>query len=192
MMRSIKVIQTENDTCCALCKVNLIDSKADSNSYLKVGFMTLMGMVTKQSKESYLKTWCPEILLSDNDKEFVMTQWSALVENQFKGYVCKEYGIALHFTNPYTPRSKASIRKLCQEDNAAWDQFLYQMLFAFMCFPHTSTGDAPYTLLSSRDPPSPSHKLVQAVKSYKHTKLIIFMANKFASLELPYPQILNC
>ena len=77
--------------------------------------MTLMGMVTKQSKESYLKTWCPEILLSDNDKEFVMTQWSALVENQFKGYVCKEYGIALHFTNPYTLDQKPQLENFVKK-----------------------------------------------------------------------------
>ena len=62
----------------------------------------------------------PEILLSDNGKEFT---------NDTLAYVCQESGIEQHFTSPYTPRSngktgnfnkffKASIRKLCQEDKA--------------------------------------------------------------------------
>ena len=55
----------------------------------------------------------PEILLSDNGKEFA---------NDALAYVCEEFCIELHFTSPYTPRSngktenynkflKASIRK---------------------------------------------------------------------------------
>ena len=49
-----------------------------------------------------------------------------------------EFNIKQHFTSPYTPISngkteniikflKASIRKLCQEDNSAWDQVLDQI-----------------------------------------------------------------
>ena len=56
-----------------------------------------------------------------------------------------------HFTSLYTLRSngktenfnkflKASIRKMCQEDKEAWDQVLPQILFAYRCCPHTSTG----------------------------------------------------
>ena len=63
----------------------------------------------------------PEILLSDNGKEFT---------NDTLAYVCQEFEIEQHFTSPYTPRSngktenfnkflKASIRKLCQEDKAS-------------------------------------------------------------------------
>ena len=33
----------------------------------------------------------------------------------------------------------------------AWDQVLNQILFAFRCYLHTSTGEAPYTLLYHRD-----------------------------------------
>ena len=97
----------------------------------------------------------PEVLLSDNDKEFT---------NDTLAYICQEFNIEQHFTSPYTPRSNgkmenfnkfliASIGKLCQEDTAAWDQVLDQILFAYMCCPHTSTGEAPYTLLYNRDPP---------------------------------------
>ena len=104
----------------------------------------------------------PEILLSDNGKEFT---------NDTLAYVCQEFGIEQHFTSPYTPRSngktenfnkflKVSIRKLCQEDKASWDQVLDQILFSYRCCPHTSTGEAPYTHVYNRDPPIPIHKLI--------------------------------
>ena len=97
--------------------------------------------------------------------------------NDTLAYVCQEFGIEQHFTSPYTPRSKgktenfnkflkASIRKLCQEDKASWDQVLDQILFSYRCFPHTSTGEAPYTLVYNRDPPIPIHKLIKVVEPY--------------------------
>ena len=116
-----------------------------------------------------LQHGCPEIILSDNGKEF---------SNDTLAYVCDEFNIKQHFTSPYTPRSngktenfnkflKASIRKLCQEDYAAWDQVLDQILFTYRCCPHSSTGEAPYTLLYFRDPPLPIHKLLQLIEPYK-------------------------
>ena len=64
--------------------------------------------------------------------------------------------VSLHFTSPYTPRSNGktenlnkflntSLRKLCQEDNFAWDQVLYRILFG--------------------DPPLAIHKLIQPMES---------------------------
>ena len=71
-------------------------------------------------RDLILQHGAPEILLSGNDKEF---------SNDTLAYVYEEHGIKQHFTSPYTPWSngktenfnkflKASIRKLCQEDNA--------------------------------------------------------------------------
>ena len=108
-------------------------------------------------KKLILEHGAYEVLLSDNDKEFTNDTWP---------HVCQEFNIEQHFTSPYMPRSnrkienfnkfmKASIRKLCQEDTAAWDQVLDQMLFVYRCCPHTSTGEAPYTLLYDRVPPLP-------------------------------------
>ena len=110
----------------------------------------------------------PEVL-SNNGQEFT---------NDTLAYVCQEFNIEQHFTSPYTPRSndkmenfskflKASIRKLCQEDTTAWDQVLDQILFMYRCCPHTSTGEAPYTLLYNRDPPLPVQKLIQCIEPYK-------------------------
>ena len=81
-------------------------------------------------------------------------------------------------SSSYTPRSKAktenlkkkylkaSIRKLHQEDKASLDQVLDQILFSYRCCPHTSTGEAPYTLIYNRDPPIPIHKLIKVVEPY--------------------------
>ena len=99
----------------------------------------------------------PEILLSDNGKEFA---------KDMLAYVCEEFCIEQHFTSPYTPRSNgktstfnkfliAFIRKLPSEDKAAWDQVLEQISFAYRCCPHTSTGEAPYTPVYARDPSPP-------------------------------------
>ena len=72
-------------------------------------------------KKLILEHGTPEVLLSDNGKEFT---------NDTLAYACLEFNIEHYFTSPYTPRSngktenfnkflKASIRKLCQEDTAA-------------------------------------------------------------------------
>ena len=57
-----------------------------------------------------------------------------------------------------------------KEDAASWDQVLDQILFSYRCCPHTSTGEAPYTLLYNRDPPLPVQKLIQCVEPYKGEK----------------------
>ena len=110
-----------------------------------------------------LEDGSPEILFPDNGKKFT---------NDTLAYVCQEFVIEQHFISPYTPRSngkkvnfnkflKPSIRKLCQKDKASWGQVLEQILFSYRCFPHTSTGEAPYTLVYNRDPPIPIHKLIK-------------------------------
>ena len=89
---------------------------------------------------------CQQILLSDNGKEFT---------SDLLAYVCEQYYIAQHFTNQYMPQYngktgnfnrflKALIRKLCQDDMASWDQVIDQILFAYRCCLHTSTGQSPF------------------------------------------------
>ena len=120
-------------------------------------------------KKLILEHGTPEVLLSDNGKEFI---------NDTLAYVCQEFNIEQHFTSPYTPGSngqmenfnrflKASIKKLCQEDTAAWDQVLDQIFFAYRCCPHTSTGEASYTLLYNMDPSLPVQKLIKCIEPYK-------------------------
>ena len=120
-------------------------------------------------KKLILEHGMPEVLLSNNGKEFT---------NDTLVCVCQEFNIEQHFTSPYTPRSngkkenfnkflKASLRKLCQEDTTAWDQVLDQISFAYRCCPHTSMGEEPYTLLYNRDPPLPVQKLIKCIEPYK-------------------------
>ena len=116
-----------------------------------------------------LEHGAPDVLLADKGKEFTNTTLA---------YVCQEFIIEQHFTSPHTPRSnhktenlkkflKASIWKLCQEDTATCDQVLDQILFMYSCCPHTSTGEAPYSLLYKRDPLLPVQKLIQCSEPYK-------------------------
>ena len=116
-----------------------------------------------------LEHGAPKVLFSNNSEEFT---------NDTLAYVCQGFSIEQHFISPYTPRPngktenfnkflKASIRKLCQEDTAAWDQVLDQIFFAYRCCPHTSTGEAPYTLLYNRDPLLPVQKLIKCIEPYK-------------------------
>ena len=111
----------------------------------------------------------PQVLLSDNGKEFT---------NDILAYLCQEFNIEQHFTSPYPPRSngqmenfnkflKASIMKLCQEDTSTQDQVLDQTLFVYRCCPHTSTGEAPYTLLYNMDPSLPVQNLIKFIEPYK-------------------------
>ena len=111
----------------------------------------------------------PHIILSDNGKEFA---------NETLALLCDTFNIKHHFTSPYYPQSngktenfnkflKASIRKLCQDDKQGWDQVLGQILMAYRCCPHTSTGESPFFLVYNRDPVLPIHKLIKPTIPYR-------------------------
>ena len=59
------------------------------------------------------------------------------------------------------------IGKLCQDDMADWDQVLDQILMAYRCCPHTSTGESPVFLVYNRDNVLPIHKLIKPVRPYR-------------------------
>ena len=116
----------------------------------------------------------PKILFSDNGKEF---------KNDTLTYVCDTFNIEQHFTSPDMPQSngrtenfnrflKASIRKLCQDDMADWDQVLGEILMAYRCCPHTSAGESPFFLVYNWDPVSPIHKLIISVRPYSREMTI--------------------
>ena len=116
-----------------------------------------------------LEHTAPHIILSDNGKEFV---------NETLTLLCDTFNIEHHYTSPYFPQSngktenfnkflKASIRKLCQDDKQGWDQVLGQILMAYRCCPHTSTGESPFFLVYNRDPCLPVHKLIKPTIPYR-------------------------
>ena len=116
-----------------------------------------------------LQHGCPNEIVSDNGKEF---------DNDTLAYVCEEFNIQPHFTSPYYPQAngktenfnkflKASIRKLCQDDKQGWDQVLNQIVWAYRCCPHTSSGESPYFMVYHRDPVLPIHKLIKPTVPYR-------------------------
>ena len=116
-----------------------------------------------------LEHTAPSIVLSDNGKEFA---------NDTMAHLCEAFNIKHTFTSPYMPQAngktenfnqflKASIRKLCQDDKQGWDQVLGQILMAYRCCPHTSTGESPFFLVYNRDPVLPVHKLIKPVIPYR-------------------------
>ena len=119
--------------------------------------------VTDEIYKLILEHSCPKTFFSDNGKEFT---------NDTLAYVCNTFNIEQNFTSPYMPQSngktenfnrflKASIRKLCQDDMAGWDQVLGQILMPYRCCPHTSIGESPFFLVYNRDPVLPIHKLIK-------------------------------
>ena len=53
------------------------------------------------------------------------------------------------------------------------DQVLGQILMAYRCCPHTSTGESPFFLVYNREPVLPIHKLIKPVRSYRGEKIIV-------------------
>ena len=99
-------------------------------------------------------------------------------KNLLMAQLCDAFNIKHNFTSPYMPQSngktenfnkflKASIRKLCQDDKQGWDQVLSQILMAYRCCPHSSTGESPFFLLYNRDPVLPVHKLIKPTLPYR-------------------------
>ena len=119
-----------------------------------------------------LEHTCPQILLSDNSKEFT---------NDLLSYVCEQHNTEQHFTNQYIPQSygktknfnhllKASIRKLCQDNMTSWDQVIYQMILPYRCGPHTLTGESPFFWIFNREPTLPIYKLIKPVEPFDGEK----------------------
>ena len=50
---------------------------------------------------------------------------------------------------------------------AYWDQVRGQIVMAYRCCPHTSTGEFPFFLVYNRNPILPLHKLIKPVRPYR-------------------------
>ena len=53
---------------------------------------------------------------------------------------------------------------------ASWDQLIDQILLAYRCCPHTSTGESPFFLVYNRDPTLQIHQLNKTTESCKGDK----------------------
>ena len=120
-----------------------------------------------------LEHGAPQVLHSDNAKELTMIAWPMCVRSSTLNNILQ---VPTHPGQTERQRTstkflKASIRKLYQQDTAAWDQVLDQILFAYRCCPHTSMGEVPYTFLYNRDPPLPVQKLILCIEPYKEKRI---------------------
>ena len=47
---------------------------------------------------------------------------------------------------------KTQLKKLCENDQGNWDQYLNQVLASYHITPHLTTGEIPFSLIYGRDP----------------------------------------
>ena len=101
---------------------------------------------------------CPRYILSDKGKEF---------KSQLMDDVLQQLGIDHIFSAPYHPQSngklevfnkylKLTLKKLCENDQYSWDQYINHLLTGFHINPHLTTGETSFFLIYGRLLSSPT------------------------------------
>ena len=97
---------------------------------------------------------CIRYILSNNGMEF---------KNQVMDDVLQQLCIDCIFSLPYHWQSngklevfynnlKPTLKKLCENSEDNWDQYLNQVLTSYCITPHLATGERPFSLIYRRDP----------------------------------------
>ena len=109
---------------------------------------------------------CPRYTLWDNGAEF---------KNHLMDQVLQQLRFDHIFSAQYHPQSngklevfhkylKPTLKKLCKEDPANWNEYINQVLARHRVTPNLATAGTPFFLVYGRDPNLPLHQLLELIQ----------------------------